>query len=132
MRVKDGGENMILGTGIDIIEIERVKDVFSTERRKSRVFTSGEIECFGENHARMAGFFSAKEALSKALGTGIRGIEFKEMEILKDSSGKPYFNMERLKPHLERIFHKESVIVVHVTISHDRERATAMVIIEEE
>ncbi|HCW73402.1 MAG TPA: 4'-phosphopantetheinyl transferase, partial [Clostridiaceae bacterium] len=65
---------MILGTGIDIIEIERVKHAFDTERRRNRIFTSAEIECFGENSSRMAGFFSAKEALSKALGTGIREI----------------------------------------------------------
>lgn len=121
---------MILGTGIDIIEIERVKDAFSTDRRRNRVFTGREIECFGENHSRMAGFFSAKEALSKALGTGIQGIAFKEMEILKDPQGKPYFNMELLGPHLNRVFHKEN-IRVHLTVSHDRERATAMVIIEE-
>ena len=128
---KDGGECMILGTGIDIIEIQRVKDAFSTERRRNRIFTSREIECFGENHSRMAGFFSAKEALSKALGTGIRGISFREMEIQKDQEGKPYFNMELLGPHLKRIFRTEKVSV-HLTISHDRERAIAMVIIEEE
>lgn len=121
---------MILGTGIDMIEINRIRDTFHTERRRNRVFTSREIECFGENHSRMAGFFSAKEALSKALGTGIRGISFKEMEIQKDQKGKPYFNMELLKPHLKRVFNTEDVHV-HLTISHDRERATAMVIIEE-
>ncbi len=122
---------MILGTGIDIIEIERVKHAFDTERRRNRIFTSAEIECFGENSSRMAGFFSAKEALSKALGTGIREISFREMEILKEPGGKPYFNMALLKPHLRRVFRKES-FRVHLTISHDRERATAMVIIEEE
>ncbi|MFH5837034.1 holo-ACP synthase [Proteiniclasticum sp. C24MP] len=122
---------MILGTGIDIIEIERVHTAFHTERRKNRIFTEGEIEKSGQSKSRLAGFYAAKEAFSKALGTGIKGISFKEIEVLKDQEGKPYFNMEPLKDHLKERF-GEKKFHVHLTISHDRERAIAMVIIEEE
>lgn len=122
---------MILGTGIDIIEIERVHGAFQTERRKNRIFTEGEIERSGQSKSRLAGFYAAKEAFSKALGTGIKGISFKEIEVLKDQEGKPYFNMEPLMSHLTGRF-GEKKFRVHLTISHDRERAVAMVIIEEE
>lgn len=122
---------MILGTGIDMIEIERVYDVFTTDRRKKRVFTSGEIEMSGKSKSRLAGFYAAKEAFSKALGTGIKGISFKEIEVLKDQDGKPYINMELASAHLVRRF-GEKKFQVHLSISHDRERAVAMVMIEEE
>ncbi|HSL85906.1 MAG TPA: holo-ACP synthase [Bacteroidales bacterium] len=121
---------MILGTGIDIIEIERVSHAFSTDRRKNRVFTQNEIESFSANPSRMAGYYAAKEALAKALGTGIRGISFKEIEVLKDSEGKPYFNKSLLDAHFLKRYSRTD-IRVHLTISHDRDRATAMVIIEE-
>lgn len=122
---------MILGTGVDIIEIQRVADVFQTERRLSRIFTADEIRSLGgHNPSRLSGYYAAKEALAKALGTGIRGISFKEMEVLKNEAGRPYFNLLPLKVHLIRLFGTDQVNI-HLTISHDRERAMAMVIIEE-
>lgn len=122
---------MILGSGIDIIEIERVAKTFSTRKKKERVFTEKEIERIGVlNRASLAGCFAAKEACSKALGTGIRGISFTDMEVLKDELGKPYFNEELLKPHLKRVYGDKNM-AVHLSLSHDKERAIAMVIIEE-
>ena len=122
---------MILGTGIDMIEIERVYNVFTTDRRRKRIFTLGEIEMCGQSKSRLAGFYAAKEAFSKALGTGIKGISFKEIEVLKDQEGKPYFNMDLISAHLVRRF-GEKKFKVHLSISHDRERAVAMAMIEEE
>lgn len=131
MREMKGDEAMILGSGVDIIEIERVAKTFSTRKKKERVFTENEIERIGElNKASLAGCFAAKEACSKALGTGIRGISFTDMEVLKDDLGKPYFNMELLQPHLQRVFGTRK-IEVHLSLSHDKERAMAMVLIEE-
>lgn len=121
---------MILGTGIDMIEIERVYDVFTTDRRKKRVFTDREIEMCGQSKSRLAGFYAAKEAFSKALGTGIKGVSFKEIEVLKDQDGKPYFNIELVSAHLVRRF-GEKKFQLHLSISHDRERAVAMAMIEE-
>lgn len=122
---------MILGTGVDIIEIKRVEEVFHTDRRMRRIFTEAEILSIGgQNSSRLSGYYAAKEALSKALGTGIRGISFKEMEVLKDEAGRPYFNPLPLKDHLIRIFGTDRV-KIHLTISHDRAQAMAMVIIEE-
>lgn len=122
---------MILGTGIDMIEIERVYNVFHTDRRKKRVFTESEIQMCGQSKSRLAGFYAAKEAFSKALGTGIKGISFKEIEVLKDQDGKPYFNMEPISAHLIKRF-GEKKFQLHLSISHDRERAVAIAMIEEE
>lgn len=121
---------MILGTGMDIIEIERIQKAFNTERRMQRIFTEREIEIGGQSASRLAGFFAAKEAFSKALGTGIKGITFREIEVLKNQEGKPFFHMDPLQKHLQQKF-GEKKFRVHLTISHDRERAVAMVIIEE-
>jgi len=52
------------------------------------------------------------------------------MEVLKDELGKPYFNMELLSPHLKRVY-GDKKMAVHLSLSHDKERAIAMVIIEE-
>lgn len=122
---------MILGTGIDIIEIKRIQSVFDTEKKKIRIFTDKEIALASPaNYARLSGYYAAKEAFSKALGTGIKGIAFKDIEVLKDSAGKPYINKEKVLVHVQRLFEVED-FTIHLTISHDRDKAIAMVIIEE-
>lgn len=122
---------MILGTGIDIIEIKRIQSVFDTEKKKMRIFTEKEIALASPaNYARLSGYYAAKEAFSKALGTGIKGIAFKDIEVLKDSAGKPYINKEKVLVHVQRLFEVED-FTIHLTISHDRDKAIAMVIIEE-
>jgi holo-[acyl-carrier protein] synthase len=80
-----------VAVGIDIIEVERVRKVFEKhgERFLHRVFTDNEIlQCRGKA-TRLAGRFAAKEAISKALGTGLRGIKWREMEIVQLRSGRP-------------------------------------------
>lgn len=122
---------MIRGTGIDMIEIQRIQEAFDTPKKRARVFTEMELQLLGEgNPSRMAGFFAAKEALAKALGTGISGFGFRDIEVRKDTAGKPYFDPEHLAPLLLAKLGSKA-FVVHLTISHDRERAVAMVIIEE-
>ena len=86
----------ILDIGIDIIEVERIKK--SLNKRGDflkKVFTDREIEMFeskGNNPQTIAGNFVAKEAISKSLGLGIRGYNFKDIEILRDDLGKPIVN----------------------------------------
>src|ERR1700730_9884567 len=77
--------------GIDIIEVDRVRKVYEHhgERFLSRVFTENEVrQCRGKI-TRLAGRFAAKEAISKALGTGIHGVAWREMEIVQLRSGRP-------------------------------------------
>lgn len=119
---------MIYGIGTDIIEIERVKNAM-TKGFCKRFFSERENAYFAEKSMRpetVAGNFAAKEAFSKALGTGISGFALKDVEVLRDKCGKPYIELENsLKEQLEgyKIF---------VSISHCRDYATAVAVIEKE
>ncbi|MFA6941693.1 MAG: holo-ACP synthase, partial [Clostridiaceae bacterium] len=75
----------------------------------------------------LAGKFSAKEAVSKALGTGIRGFSFKDIEILKDNPGKPYVI---LKNNAEKLASSFGNYSISISISHSRENAVAVAILE--
>ena len=80
-----------IAVGIDIIEVDRVRKVYEQhgERFLQRVFTEREIQqCHGKIN-RFAARFAAKEAISKALGTGIHGVAWREMEIMQLRSGRP-------------------------------------------
>jgi holo-[acyl-carrier protein] synthase len=80
-----------VAVGIDVIEIARIKRVLDDfgERFLRRVFTEAERERYRNRVNELAARFAAKEATSKALGTGIRGIRWREMEILPNRRGKP-------------------------------------------
>lgn len=116
----------ILGIGIDIIEIDRIEKVLKrTPRFLERNFTEKEIEYFKENNFRsesIAGNFVAKEAISKAIGTGIRGFNLKDIEVLRDHLGKPIVNTYN---NLKEICIKYSVKEIKVSISHSENYAVA-------
>jgi holo-[acyl-carrier protein] synthase len=87
---------MIQGIGIDLIEVQRIGQALSRggERFLKRVFTSREqVNAKEHSESRMiehyAGKFAAKEAVVKALGSGLRGMHWTDIEILKEPSGKP-------------------------------------------
>lgn len=115
---------MIKGIGIDIIELSRIKDILTRQQKfVDRVLTPYEQKKFVELSAArkvefLAGRFAAKEAYSKAKGTGI-GVElsFLDIEIDNDSTGKPFISKPETRAHL--------------SISHSRDYAIAQVIIEE-
>lgn len=80
-----------VAVGIDIIEVDRVRKVYERypERFLKRVFTPLEVlQCRGKV-TRLAGRFAAKEAISKALGTGLHGVSWQEMEVVQLRSGRP-------------------------------------------
>jgi holo-[acyl-carrier protein] synthase len=80
-----------IAVGIDIIEVDRVRKVYERhgERFLRRVFTEAEVwQCRGKA-TRLAGRFAAKEAISKALGTGLHGVAWREMEVVQLRSGRP-------------------------------------------
>jgi holo-[acyl-carrier protein] synthase len=80
-----------VAVGVDIIEVDRVRKVYEKhgERFLRRVYTEREVrQCRGKV-TRLAGRFAAKEAISKALGTGLRGVAWREMEIVQLRSGRP-------------------------------------------
>ena len=117
---------MILGTGIDIVELDRIEAIL--ERGTSlqeRILTDKEknlLHAFSSSRREIefiAGRFAAKEAFSKALGTGIGKIGFKDIEILPDTKGAPVLTCSYVQDKK-----------IHLSISHSREYAIAQVIIE--
>jgi holo-[acyl-carrier protein] synthase len=81
----------MLRTGIDIIEIDRVRQLLERygARFLERIFTTQEIADAGDNAASLAGRFAAKEAVAKALGTGIGPVTWQEIEILRGPNREP-------------------------------------------
>jgi holo-[acyl-carrier protein] synthase len=80
-----------LAVGIDLIEVDRIAATVARfgERFLHRIFTEAELAIVGRNPVRLAGRFAAKEACAKAMGTGIDGPRWRELECLRDAAGKP-------------------------------------------
>ena len=116
----------ITGIGNDIVEIDRIKKAMSRSSRfKDRVYTSNEIDYLekkSDPYPGYAGRFAAKEAVSKAMGTGIRGFNLCDIEILNDSLGKPEVKFCGVLEEKYKDFK------VMLTISHSRDYATAVAI----
>ena len=121
---------MIVGIGNDIIEIERVEKAILKEGFKNKVYTQKELENIekrGNRTETYAGIFSAKEAISKAIGTGVREFSLADLEILNNDLGKPYVVVsEKLDKILKN---KKEDYQIEISISHSRKYATAMAII---
>ena len=121
---------MILGIGNDIIEIERIEKAILKEGFKNKVYTQKELENIekrGNRTETYAGIFSAKEAISKAIGTGVREFSLTDLEILNDDLGKPYVVVsEKLNKILKN---KKEDYQIEISISHSKKYATAMAII---
>ena len=118
---------MYLKTGIDIIEISRIRSALERhgERFLRRVFTELEqFECRGRADS-LAIRFAAKEAASKALGTGIGPVRWRDIETLHKWSGEPYLV---LHGSAEKIARSQGLTVWSVSLSHSRENAIAIVV----
>lgn len=113
--------------GVDIIEIERVAAALSRHgpRFLRRVYTEREsLFCRGRV-PELAVRFAAKEAVMKALGTGVRGVGWREIEILPDRRGKPYVF---LHDRAERRARDLGLVEFAVSLSHARTYAVAFVV----
>lgn len=122
---------MIFGIGTDIIEIKRVKRAMSRNPKfVERLFTEQEMEYYRKKDMKaqhIAGGFSAKEAVLKALGTGLRGFRWKDIEIIRGPVGKP---IVRFGGNVRRFMEDNGIGTIHVTISHSKDFATATAIAE--
>ncbi|MCX7805256.1 MAG: holo-ACP synthase [Planctomycetota bacterium] len=125
---------MIVGTGADLVEIERIRGVYERhgERFLSRVLTGREREyCLRHRDPapRLAGRWAAKEAAMKALGTGLSGgVSWRDFEILPDARGRPELRLSGKAAELAAAMGAERY---HVTITHSRDAAFASVIFED-
>ena len=121
---------MIVGIGNDIIEIERIEKAISKEGFKNKIYTQRELENIkkrGNRAETYAGVFSAKEAISKAIGTGVREFSLTDLEILNDDLGKPYVVVSE---KLDKIIKsKKDDYQIEISISHSKKYAIAMTII---
>jgi holo-[acyl-carrier protein] synthase len=123
---------MIYGIGTDIIEVERIRGFIAKgDAFKQRVFTEQEM-AYSDSHRDPAPFyaarFSAKEAFVKALGTGFtNGIGFNQIEVYHVELGKPEI---RLTGKAKEIAEEKGISRIHVSISHVKEWANAVVVLE--
>ena len=121
----------MLTTGVDIIEIPRIKQVLDHygQRFLNRVFTPDEIAYCRGRAPNLAGRFAAKEAAMKALGTGVRGVSWKDIEVIRADSGAPSLRLHgRAEKRAERLQMSE----MSLSISHSREYAVAFVVAQRE
>lgn len=121
---------MIIGTGIDIIEVNRIEKNLSNERFLDKIYTKQEIQYIKNkkmNAQTAAGIFAAKEAVSKCLGTGISSFSWTDIEIKKSSNEKPYI---ALYNNAYNIANSKGIYKIHVSISHIKETAVACAVSE--
>ena len=120
---------MIRGIGTDIVEIDRISNAIKKEFFLKKAFNDSEIDMAvgRKKDSFLAGNFATKEAFVKALGTGFRGIEFKDLAVVRDELGKPFIKIcNNLNRHLQGIDENK----IHVSISNTDSLAIAMVVIE--
>ncbi len=122
---------MILGIGIDVIQVERIRRWASIPGLYERYFHPQELETARKNGQNavlsLAARFAAKEAFGKALGTGLYGIQLRDINVVNDPHGKPELLLEGKA--LE-IFRQLGGKKVHVSLTHEEDYALAMVVLE--
>jgi holo-[acyl-carrier protein] synthase len=125
------GAKMIAGIGIDLVEVSRFQAAEASESFLKKVFTSQELadcQALAAAAEMLAGRFAAKEAGMKAIGSGLRqGIHFKDIEVVTDERGRPSLKLYGKALELVTAM---GVFYLHVSISHTREHAVAMVLLE--
>ena len=113
--------------GTDLIEIERIEKALARWglRFLNRVYTARELELCRRHPPTLAVRFAAKEAIMKLLGTGAKGVGWKEIEILSLNSGKPVVHLHgrAIKKAIEI-----GITTIEVSLSHSRQNALAMAI----
>lgn len=121
----------ILGVGIDLVDLSRIRAARKKNARFSeRILTPEELalgRTKGDFDAFLGGRFAAKEAFVKALGCGIGPLSWQDIRVLSDERGNPFLEINekvQAMPELTQGSH------FHVSISHEKEMATAIVIWE--
>ena len=124
---------MIFGIGTDIVEIKRIEDIASLDKFASKILSKNEKDFYNSLSDKkriryISKQFAAKEAISKALGTGISSdAQFKNIEILRDDQGAPVFNALN---KLENAVSLLGITKTHVSLADERNYAIAIAVLE--
>ncbi|MFL7890772.1 MAG: holo-ACP synthase [Anaerolineales bacterium] len=118
---------MNLRTGVDLIELGRIESVIQRygKRFLERVFTARELEEVGDNPASLAARFAAKEAVAKALGTGIGEVGWQEIEVLRGPARQPNLLLSGRAASLAEKLRLETW---SLSLTHDQTQAIAVVV----
>ena len=118
---------MIVRTGVDLIEIDRIAEMVSRHGRHylQRIYTPAELELCGKLAETLAGRFAAKEAVAKALGCGIGEVSWQEIEILEDEQGAPGVG---LRGAAREKAEAAGLQVWSISISHSHSHAVSVVV----
>jgi holo-[acyl-carrier protein] synthase len=124
---------MIVGTGIDIVEVPRIAKSIERfgERFLQRIYTPSEIRYCDSKANRVERFaarFAAKEAGMKAIGTGMRGVSWKDFEVGREPSGRPTMLFHGRAAEVAK---RLGVRRAHLSVSHTEEHAVAYVLVED-
>ena len=124
----------ILGIGVDIIDNKRIKNSIKSTLFKNRIYSSKELKNANFIKDKINYFskrFAAKEAFAKSLGTGFRkNLKFKDIEIINDKMGKPYFEKTKKIKNIVRKNFKVKNFNCFLSISDEKDYSTAFVIIQ--
>ena len=126
---------MIIGIGLDLVQITRVHEMAERWRDRflERVYTDAERrDCYRRKHphASLAGRFAVKEAVLKALGTGwTGGIRWIDIQVLNDPSGKP---VATVTGRVRALMQEAGVTAIHVSLAHDGDYAIAEAVLTRE
>ena len=115
--------------GIDIVEIGRIAQVVQRwgDRFLRRIYTPGELEYCRGRAPQLASRFAAKEAMMKALGTGIRGVGWRDIEVVRRRGGAPSI---QLQGRAVKVAERRAIQHVALSLSHSEEYAIASVVAE--
>jgi holo-[acyl-carrier protein] synthase len=118
---------MVLKTGVDLIEISRIEEVIARHGKRylERIYTDAELALCGKSVESLAGRFAAKEAVAKALGSGIGAVTWREIEILGDEQNAP---MLILTGAADRMAKEQGLVTWSVSISHSLSHAMALAV----
>jgi holo-[acyl-carrier protein] synthase len=118
---------MTIKTGIDLLEIKRIQAALDRhgERFLERIYTPSEINAYRGRAEALAVCFAAKEAVVKALGTGIGPVSWLEVEILHHASGEPFIILHGKAKQVAKTLGLDQWAV---SLSHSEEMATAVVL----
>jgi holo-[acyl-carrier protein] synthase len=115
--------------GVDIIEISRIAEAVERwgDRFLRRIYTDAELEYCRGRAPQFASRFAAKEAVMKALGTGRRGVDWRDIEVVRSRGGPPKIV---LHGRASRVAERLAVTEVALSLSHSKEFAVASALIE--